>query len=516
MSLDAYRFGPFELRPAEHILTRDGARVHLSPKAFDLLHLLVQRTGALVEKRELLATLWPDTFVEEANLSVQVAAVRKALRPYGDGGAIETVPKRGYRFIAPVEQVIAEPSAARRLEVVRLLILPLQVIVPDVAAQFLSVSFPDAIASSLADILWLSVRSPLNLHSSGAADRPAHLPGADVVLEGSLGELAGQTYLRLRLVCAPSGIVLYAEQTAIELPDLAELQARVSRQLAAELSTHFGRSETPQIREAVGVTPGAYVLYLRANQLAYETSQWASARELYEAALREDPNYAPAWARLGRCHRVIAKFLAPSTGTRASFFHAEEAFKRALSLDPDLSIAHNLYAQLEVDLGRSEEAMLRLVSRISRQPHAPELFAGLVHALRFCGLLDLSIAAHRRARALDPTIPTSVHHTWWMKGEYEHALSETFGDIGYMPGLALASLGRDREAIAALVWRERETADTRVRSYLISLRALLPDGRTWPGNWTSTTRNDGAPVFGPGSHSVRRAAQKVIHSPLGK
>ncbi len=169
--------------------------------------------------------------------------------------------------------------------------------------------------------------------------------------------------------------------------------------------------------------------------------------------------------------------IAPATETQASFSRAEEAFQHALSLDPDLSIAHSLYAQLEVDMGRSEHAMLRLVSCIARQPHAPELFAGLVQALRFCGLVDLSIAAHRRARALDPTILTSVHHTWWMKGEYERALSETFGDIGYMPGLALASLKRDREAIAALTWRERETADTRVRCYLVSLRALLQGHR---------------------------------------
>ena len=450
--------------------------MHLSPKAFDLLHLLVQRSGALVEKRELLAILWPDTFVEEANLSVQVAAVRAALRPYCDCQVIETVAKRGYRLAASVEQVVRDASAAGALATVRLLVLPLRLLTSRIEAQFLAVSLPDAIASSLTEIPWLSVRSPLD-RGSGGSDLAANTPTADIILEGSLGELGGETSLRLRLVRVPSGIVLYAEQTAIRLQELAELQVRVSRRLTQELSAHFGRRETVQTGTVMPATPGAYVLYLRANQLAYETSQWASAREMYEAALREDPNYAPAWARLGRCYRVIGKFLAPATEIQASFSRAEEAFQHALSLDPDLSIAHSLYAQLEVDLGRSEHAILRLVSRIARRPHAPELFAGLVQALRFCGLLDLSIAAHRRARALDPTIPTSVHHTWWMKGEYERALSETFGDIGYMPGLALASLKRDRDAIAALTWRERETADTRARCYLVSLRALLQGRR---------------------------------------
>jgi hypothetical protein len=100
-----------------------------------------------------------------------------------------------------------------------------------------------------------------------------------------------------------------------------------------------------------------------------------------------------------------------------------------------------------------------------------------VHALRYCGLLEASVAAHVRARQLDPTVSTSVHHTWWMMGEYERALAETLGDIGYMQGLALASLGREREAVAALRWRERETIESRIRPYLMSLCALLEGDR---------------------------------------
>ncbi|BCS30915.1 hypothetical protein TBR22_A01160 [Luteitalea sp. TBR-22] len=474
MPAAAYRFGPFELRPGEHILLKDGARVPLSPKAFDLLHLLVERRGALLEKQALLAAPWPDTFVEEANLSVQVAAIRKALQPDADG-VIETVSKRGYRFTAPIEEVL--PDQDESSQVVRLLVLPLRVLAPNLEAEFLSRSLPDAIASTLTAIPWLSVRAPFDLYGRRPQDGTSIAADADVVLEGSLGELSGQTCVMLRLLRAPSGVVLYTEQATVGPGTLHDLQGRVSRELARQLSSHFGRVEPAGSSSGGPATPGAYVLYLRANQLAYETSQWAAAQELYEAALREDPQYAPAWARLGRCHRVIAKFEAPATEAQDAFSRAEAALTRALALDPDLSLAHNLYAQLEVDLGRPEQAMLRLVSRLGAHPHAPDLFAGLVHVLRYCGLLDLSIAAHRCARALDATVPTSVHHTWWMKGDPERALGETFGDIGYMPGLALASLGRDREAVAALRWRERETTDTRVRCYLVSLRALLEGQR---------------------------------------
>lgn len=474
MPATAYRFGPFELRAGEHILTRNGTRVPLSPKAFDLLHLLVRHNGSLLEKRELLATLWPRTFVEEANLSVQVAAIRKALHPQL-ADAIETVPKRGYRFVAAVERDTTAGPVDTPASAVRLLVLPLRVLAPDLEAEFLSRSLPDAIAAALVDIPWLSVRAPLDAHAP--ADAGAHgADGADAILEGALGALAGQSSLQLRLLHSPTGAVLYAEQTTVSLDHLHDLQARVARQLRARLAAHFRRPEPRPHDPCTTVPPGAYVLYLRANQLAYETSQWETARDLYEAVTRDAPDFAPAWARLGRCHRVIAKFAADDAASAESFVRAEAALSRALALDPDLSLAHNLYAQLDVDMGRPEPAMQRLVSRIAATPHSPDLFAGLVHVLRFCGLLDLSLAAHRRARQLDPTMPTSVHHTWWMKGEYERALDETFGDIGYLPGLALASLGRHDDAVAALRWRERGLPDGRARDYLVSLRACL-EGR---------------------------------------
>jgi len=109
-----YEFGPFRLDAAEHLLLRDGAAVPLTPKAFDLLLALVERHGHLLEKDELLKKVWPDTFVEEANLASNISQLRKAL---GDGENghryIETMPKRGYRFVASVNKVEdegAEPT----------------------------------------------------------------------------------------------------------------------------------------------------------------------------------------------------------------------------------------------------------------------------------------------------------------------------------------------------------------------------------------------------------------------
>lgn len=217
----------------------------------------------------------------------------------------------------------------------------------------------------------------------------------------------------------------------------------------------------------------AQELYARANQLADDADRWEAARDLYAACVQESPRFAPAWARLARCHRVIAKYTAARATREHARAEAVRAFEQALALEPELPLAHSLYAQLEVDLGLAQEATLRLLALLERQGPNADAYSGLVHALRFCGLLEESRAAHDRARALDPAIVTSVAHTCWLLGEYETALAETAGDIGYVSGLALAAMGRQADAIAALRWREHDTRDNRARAFLVSLRAVL-------------------------------------------
>src|SRR6266550_1928008 len=106
-----YEFGRFRLDPAEHMLLRDGQAVPLRPKVFDILLVLVENSGHLVEKEELLENIWPGQFIEEGNLNKNISMLRQAL---GESPTthqyIETVPKRGYRFVAGVRRTQAESS----------------------------------------------------------------------------------------------------------------------------------------------------------------------------------------------------------------------------------------------------------------------------------------------------------------------------------------------------------------------------------------------------------------------
>src|SRR5687768_9753327 len=113
-SRSVFEFGPFRLEPAERRLTQGGAPVHVTPKALELLVALATRPGRLVTKEELIAEVWPDTFVEEGNLAVNMTRLRQALTDDTGQSYVETVPKRGYRFVAPVREIGAEapPHAA--------------------------------------------------------------------------------------------------------------------------------------------------------------------------------------------------------------------------------------------------------------------------------------------------------------------------------------------------------------------------------------------------------------------
>ncbi|PYT98361.1 MAG: hypothetical protein DMG38_16570 [Acidobacteria bacterium] len=154
---------------------------------------------------------------------------------------------------------------------------------------------------------------------------------------------------------------------------------------------------------------------------------------------------------------------------------ADGAFQTALRLNPDLTMAHNAYTQLQVDQGRSLDALKRLLDRGRRRSDA-ELFAGLGHVCRCCGLLQAALRAQQEAHRLDPSILTTINHTYFMLGDYQKALDTSGGDFGYAEGVMLSALGRTEEAIAKL--RRSEEIIWRLgRLYVISLRALLEGNR---------------------------------------
>jgi serine/threonine protein kinase len=334
----------------------------------------------------------------------------------------------------------------------RLIALPFRMLRPDPDIDFLSFSLPDAILSSLAGTQSLVVRSTL----AGAGyitDEGVDLKkigaeaGVDAVLCGTMLRAGGQVRVNAQLLEASSGTILWSKTVQLELKDVFEVQDQLARAIVESLSIPLSSGDQRRLRRDLPASARAYEFYLRGNQLAYDSSMLSVAGEMYRSALDEDPDFAPAWAKLGRVHRILAKYGAE--GADDHLKKADEAFKRALDINPDLSVAHNLYTNFEIEsLGRAKEAIGRLLGRVRSQAADPELFAGLVIACRFCGLLDASLAADRHARRLDPTIRTSVMYTHFMRGDWERAIETDTDDLRWVTNWTLPLVGRTDEAIA--------------------------------------------------------------------
>jgi serine/threonine protein kinase len=361
-----------------------------------------------------------------------------------------------------------------------LLVLPFRVVRADPDAELLAFGLADAVTSSLAGLQSLGVRS-----SAVAARFREDVPDltriardaqVDLVLTGALMHANQQIRVNTQLMAVPSGTLLWSHNAQVTLRDVFQVQDEIVQRIVSSLPMPLTTGERRLLQHDVPATATAYEYYLRANQVTAQSGlasvdAFAIARELYTRSLEEDPRYAPAWARLGRCCRVIAK-----AGDRVTenLAEAESCLQRALDLNPELAIAHTLYGQLEADLGRSRDALLRLTARAVANGSDPDVFAGLVLACRYCGQLEASVAAHERARRLDPHVATSVRHTYWLLGDDVRALQE--GQRFYFEAMVLASADRHEDALDILREGDRAKRPALLQDFLSSLRALL-EGR---------------------------------------
>jgi serine/threonine protein kinase/tetratricopeptide (TPR) repeat protein len=369
-------------------------------------------------------------------------------------------------------------GATRATAMTRLIVLPFRVLRPDPEFDFLSFSLPDAITASLSGLDVLVVRSSLAAaRFVGDVDlkKLATEADVDIALTGTLLRAGDELRVSLQLVELASGTLVWSQTSQASLRDIFQLQDGIARRIVDTLSLQLSARENRLLGHDVPTSAASYEFYLRGNQLIQQaglshSDRFALARDLYLRCLEGDPGYAPAWAGLGRCYRLLGK---AGEDPDENLSKAQSSVHRALELNSGFGFAHKLYAQLETDFGRPADAMKRLLRHAQPGSADAELFAGLVHACRYCGLLDASVAAHGRARRLDPKISTSIRHTYWLLGEYERALEEGGSPPFYLEALVLVSIGRESEALSILRERALEPHPQAMHAFLSSLRALV-------------------------------------------
>ncbi len=352
--MSSFRFGEFDLRPEERSLLRNGADMTLGARAFDLLVLLVANRHRVLTKAEMLDAIWPDTAVEESNLTVQVSALRKALGPK----ALVTIPGRGYQFVLAVEEgrPAPPPGSERPADAgPRILVLPFANTSNDPEQEYFSDGITEDVITDLSKVAALSVvaRNTAFTFKGRAIDVAdvAQRMGLSHVVEGSVRKAGSRLRINAQLVDGATGHPIWADRFDRDLTDIFALQDEITQAIVAALRVRLVPSEREAISSRPTDNPEAYEIYLQAryHHTRLDRRNFEIARRLAQQALEIDPDYDRAWALLAISQTGLY-------GLSASVDHGLEAAERALALNPDLSEALAAKAFVLAGLGRFDEA----------------------------------------------------------------------------------------------------------------------------------------------------------------
>ena len=443
-----YQFGHFRLDPQSRVLLTGDKIVPLTPKALDLLLALVEKSGQVVIKDDLIKAVWPDTFVEESNLSSNISILRKQLGVLPEGGEyIETIPKRGYRFIAIVTSVSGDPPAEvtevkpaiRRRTIISvaaglsvlvlavlysersrisllglaapphiqaLAVLPLANLSGDPAEDYFADGMTEALTADLAQIAALRVISRTSVIQYKGTKRPlpeiARQLKVDAVVLGSVLRSGTRVRITAELILASTDRHLWARTYERDLGDILDLQNEVARAIAAEIRAKVTPQEQARLTRNRTVNPDAYEAYLKGrhywNQFTPEPLM--KSIEYFEQSVKLDPSYAAGYAGLADAWASLAMIGAVSMDVANT--KTVEAAGKAIELDDGLAEGHNAMSlakaqQWDWDGSRSESQ-----KALGLNPSYALAHLFLSNQLRHGGHADESIAEAQRALDLDP------------------------------------------------------------------------------------------------------------------
>ena len=450
-ALERYAFGGFTLDVGERRLVGDTGPLSLAPKAFDLLVAMVRRPGRLLTKRELLETVWSESFVEEGILSVHVSAVRKVLgditRP---PRYIETVARSGYRFVAAV----TEPGLVPRVIPGRwsIAVLPARSLTGSTEGErLIGLAITDALIDRLGRFDPVVVRptAAVSAHDSGTDDPAAagRTLRSDAVVDASFERMQDGVRLSARLVRSDDGVPLWAgtfEDSASAGAAIAAADAVASRLGATTLQDPAGAGSgrtavpapSPQDRLRVYELCGRG----RAHLLSASMAQVPKAVEAFREAVAADPAYAPAHAGLALacCSQAAMRVVPPADAYR----EARASALRALAVDDESADALVALGSVlffaEWDWRAAEQCLRRAIEKNASHVQGYLLYGRLLDALgRPQEALEMKLRAFERD-PLSPLVHVQIAQCHWNQRRYDEAIVWATKALGFDPRHLLA------------------------------------------------------------------------------
>jgi TolB-like protein/DNA-binding winged helix-turn-helix (wHTH) protein len=470
---ELYEFGPFRLEPAERKLLHGNEIVVLTPKAFDTLVLLVRNSGHLLEKDELIRALWPDSFVEEGNLTNNISLLRKAL---GDDPAyIETVPKRGYRFVGAVHRlsnaktlclidaspvqpsypVYLPPSdAALRARIRRvgitlaaisatvlaiaaiawrvsrrsgtprqsgpqirsLAVLPLTNLSSDADQDYFADGMTEELITDLGKIRSLRVISRTSVMQYKGTKKPvpeiARDLSVDAIIEGTVSRSGNHLRITANLLQASPEKHLWAETYDSDVGDALTVQGQIAQSVAREIQVTLTQKERALLATPRTVNPEAQDLYLRGRYLVPQTTEgsYEKAIRYFLQAIEKDPGYAAPYSALAL---VYASWVPGANSPRDRMPKAREFALKALSLDNGVTNAHYALGQVALfydwDWTTAEKEFQK---ELDLNPNHANARSWRARALVTRGKTEEAIEEAKRSLGLSPAVPDWDYPTW--------------------------------------------------------------------------------------------------------
>jgi len=428
-------FGPFSLDRSGKVLLRDGAPVDAGQRGIALLKALIEARGGTVTKSELLEAAWPDVVVDEGNLTVQIASLRKVLGTAPDGGEwIITVPRVGYRLAAraPVTPAMHQADAASRHPM--LAVLPFQNMSGDPEQEYFADGVVEDIITALSRFRSFAV---VARHSSFAYKGRA-LDVRDVgrdlgvryVVEGSVRRSGDRLRIVAQLVDAETGAHLWAKTFDGYADDIFAFQDLITEQVAMIVSPRIEQAETESVRRKPPESLDAYELVLRGLPLyrAAKAEENAESVRLFMRAIELDPGYA-----LAICYAAIALHTRwnlrwpPITGD--DFGTCIALTRRAVDLaGGDALILAACGTMLANTIGEYEEGVALVDLAIAGNPNNPLVMGYGALTYLHCGDLKRALEYGHRAVVLHPGragafwILTAIAHAHIALDAFEEAL----------------------------------------------------------------------------------------------
>ena len=492
----ARRFGAFELDERSRELRTATSRIRLQDQPFEILRLLLQRPGEVVTRQELRRQLWPDgTYVDfEHSLNAAVKRLRAALGDDADNPRfVETLPRRGYRFVGASSPIEAQPALQSRTPRVRLAVLPFSNL-GDERHEYFGDGLHEELISQLGGLCrgrlgvlgrWSSVvfkGTPLRARDVGEALR------ADYLLEGSVRHEDERVRVTARLIEAAGETQIWAEMYDRHLTHCLTVQTDVAAQIARALAAELVPDDAPS-RTSVAAS-AAYQAYLKGRYFWNKSEDQAidQAIAYYQEALTLDPSFGPAAAALARARVARAEHYLEVP--RLALASARDAAKHALEIDGSLYEAHLALAEtqrmLDFDWAAAEASYLKALALNPSSESAHRAYALLLSAL---GRHREAVRESDRAIELDPLCLVVGGAAAWVayaSGDYPAAIEIARNTIDMDPEfvrarrvLAAAYLqsGRITEAVQELEASAALTDHPVLLAWLAHARAIT--GRTY-------------------------------------